>query len=67
MVYGYEIKFWHRALTDEEIIHEYLISDVDGPLEFPQPEPEPEPRGIILISGSGGGGNVFLEEELHPT
>jgi len=63
MEYGYEIKFWNRALTAEEIFNEYLISNIDGPLQFIEPEPEPEhdTEGIIFLNSSDLGDNIIID------
>ena len=67
MSYGYEIKFWNRALTDEEVIKECLISINEGELQFNTPltesEPSSETEGIVYINGPDSNGNITIEAE----
>lgn len=61
MSLGYEIKFWDRALTEKEILDEYLISISDGQLDFSEPEPEPASEGTIFINSSDLGDNIIID------
>ena len=61
MEYGYEIKFWDRPLTNEEIINEYLSNISDGELDFSKPEPSTEPENFFFINSSNLGENIIIQ------